>query len=224
MQMRKQYILLFTAIVVPAVVMSFISGRYIFYRTIPAVIILNPSPVPFNLDNHPGEGSADAPVTLIEFSDLECRHSLKAHSTIKRILKNEKYTGRIKYYFKSYPLKGHTHAPLLGKAILAAGAQAKAAEMREALFTRLAVLTSENDTSYADVILQCAGALSLDTAVFRSAIVSDEMDSLLARDIADGKKHRVRATPTIFINGHAVVGAKEPIVYEAVINKFLSRI
>ena len=130
-------IYVYICVIFAAVFIPFILGKYVFYREVKSVIIFDPSPIPFELDNCKLEGSNDAEITLIEFSDLECQYSLKTHNRIKKLLAIKKYKDSIKYYFKFFPLEQHKNDKILSKAIIAAGLQGKFKEMREAIILGL---------------------------------------------------------------------------------------
>ena len=61
-----------------------------------------------SVDNDPVLGKADAPVTMVEFSDYECpfckRHFQDAH---KRLVENYVNTGKLKIVFRDLPLSFH---------------------------------------------------------------------------------------------------------------------
>ena len=55
-------------------------------------------------------GRADAPVTIIEFSDLQCPHCARnALNTFPQIKRNYIDTGKVRYVARDFPL---THAPV----------------------------------------------------------------------------------------------------------------
>src|SRR5437763_7536040 len=61
-------------------------------------------PVKLNLDNQPGFGPANAPVTIVEFGDLQCP-SCRAEAPVLRQLLPELYPGKLRIVFKDYPLE-----------------------------------------------------------------------------------------------------------------------
>ena len=85
-----------------------------------------PAPVPmstFDLTGAPAKGPADAPVTIVEFSDFQCSFCLRANSTVAQVL--EKYQGKVRLVFKHYPLvELHPAAPSGHQASLAAHSRA----------------------------------------------------------------------------------------------------
>ena len=86
--------------------------------------MLSPVVTPLQLNGCTVEGNSDAPITVVEFSDLECPYSSRNHKVMNSL--NKKYTGKIQYYFRNFPLRSHENAPTMAKAVLAAGEQGKA--------------------------------------------------------------------------------------------------
>lgn len=204
-----------------AVSISFVSGKYIFKKESGSVIIFNPSTIPFDPDNSIPEGPEDAEITIVEFSDLECPYSIKAYKRIKKVLNHKRYNGKIKYYFKSFPLKRFKNSSLMAKAVLASGLQGKSAEMRERLFYLVSKAPEKGALNYTESITKIVNELGLDERKFRIDSESDEINDRLLSQIEDGKKHSVHAVPTVFINGHMFKGTKSINTYKAVIDRLL---
>ena len=79
-------------------------------------------------------GSADAPVTLLEYGDFECPFCGQAFWELKRL--EEAVGERVRFVFRHFPLaQAHPHARLAAEAAEAAGAQGKFWEMHDTLFT-----------------------------------------------------------------------------------------
>lgn len=60
-------------------------------------------------------GDVNAPVTILEYSDIECPFCNRFHGTISEILK--KYDGKVKYVLRHFPLNFHPNAPMYAEAI-----------------------------------------------------------------------------------------------------------
>src|SRR5438067_11409938 len=61
-------------------------------------------PVKLNLDNQPGFGPANAPVTIVEFGDLQCP-SCRAEAPLLRQILPELYRDKVRIVFKDFPLE-----------------------------------------------------------------------------------------------------------------------
>ena len=57
--------------------------------------------------NGPSRGPADAPVTIVEFSDLQCPHCKEAQPTIDKLMSEEK---NARLVFQNFPLQSHEWA------------------------------------------------------------------------------------------------------------------
>jgi protein-disulfide isomerase len=175
-----------------------------------------PEPVPtstFDLTGSPVRGPADAPVTIVAFSDLQCSFCARANATVERVL--AQYPGRVRWVFKHFPLENHAEAPLAHRAALAANEQGRFWEMHDAIFAKQRTMKRED-------LLAHAATLKLDIARFTADLDSDKYSAVIARDMKEGASVGVEGTPTFFINGAPVVGAQPFEKFTAVINKALA--
>jgi protein-disulfide isomerase len=138
-------------------------------------------------------GSADAPVTLLEYADFECPFCGQAFRELKRL---ERAAGdRLRFVFRHFPLtQAHPHARLAAEAAEAAGAQGKFWEMHDTLFTHQRALELSDLLAYAD-------DLGLDTARFARDLEQHRFSPKVRRDFMEGVRSGVNGTPTAFING-----------------------
>jgi protein-disulfide isomerase len=174
------------------------------------------APVPmttFDLAGSPVRGPADAPVTIVAFSDLQCSYCARANATVERVL--SQYSGRVRWVFKHYPLDFHADAPLAHRAALAAQQQGKFWEMHDAIFAK------QRTMKRAD-LLQHAASLGLDVKRFTADLDSDRFAAIIDRDMKEGQKVGVDGTPTFFVNGQPLVGAQPFERFTAVIDRALA--
>src|SRR3981081_3725577 len=57
--------------------------------------------------NGPSRGPADAPVTVVDFSDLQCPHCKEAHPALEKLMAENK---NVRFVFQSFPLPMHDWA------------------------------------------------------------------------------------------------------------------
>src|ERR1700733_13667839 len=62
------------------------------------------TPVKLNIEHQPSFGPADAPVTIVEFGDLQCP-SCRAEAPLLRELIPEFFPNKVRIVFKDYPLE-----------------------------------------------------------------------------------------------------------------------
>ncbi len=166
-----------------------------------------------NYNDAPVKGNKDAPVTIIEISEFQCPFCGRAAKTMKQI--EEKYGDKVKFVFMSRLLPRHSKAPLAHAAAYSAGHQGKFWEMHDKIFANQgAGLTEENYLKY-------AGELGLNVSKFTKDMKDPNISKEWADDMAEGDRHGVRSTPTFFINGKMVRGAKPLEAFTTVIDAAL---
>ena len=173
-----------------------------------------PPILPVSVDDDPSIGPPDAPVTIVEFSDFQCPYCKFSAPLIKEIL--AKYPDKVKVVYRDYPGPNHPHAQQAAEAAQCAGDQGKFWEYHDSLFDHQAPGTGWNFTELAKEIglNQDAFATCLNTGRYREEV---------AKDLHDGFKLGVTSTPTFFINGRPLVGAKPFAEFEAVIDRLLKQ-
>lgn len=207
-----------------AFVLAFGFGALVFPSIRRRTIILDGWPVPIALEpTYAVEGPFDAPITVVEYSDLECPFSIRNHAAVYGLL--ERYPGKVRYRLRHFPLPRHKNAHLLARAVCAAEDQGRGAAMRERLFglpremRKVLADTAEWDT----LLVALAGELGLDTLRFRVDLHSVELEGRVQEQLEAGRALDVRSTPTVFVNGSEIRGAVGSETYRAVVDKLLIR-
>jgi len=106
----------------------------------------------------------------------------------------DKYPNKVKFVMKHFPLKSHKYARKAAKAALAADQQGKFWAFHDMLFENHKAI---NDAKIQDI----AKELSLDMEEFAIDMKSSAIQSLINREVKNGRQAGVRGTPTVFING-----------------------
>jgi protein-disulfide isomerase len=164
-----------------------------------------------SVDDDPALGKADAPITIVEFSDYQCPFCQKWHDEVFTKLE-EKYGDKIRLVYRDFPLYGlHAEAESAAEAANCAGAQDRYWDFHNLLFTGGKQLGADAYTAYAK-------ALKLDTAKFQKCMDDDTYLAEVKADYDFASQLGVRSTPTFFINGLAVVGAQPFEVFQQVID------
>ena len=171
------------------------------------------SPTALDLSGSPIRGAADAPVTIVEFSDFQCGFCFRANPTLAQLL--ERYPGKVRVVFKHSPIEGHTAAPLAHRASYAAHQQGKFWEMHDRIFANQRAMDRES-------LLAHAGALGLDRTRFIADLDGPQSQAVLDRDQKEAAQVGVDGTPTFFINGTPLIGARPLEAFTAVIDKALA--
>jgi len=163
-----------------------------------------------DLSHSPIRGSKDAPITIIEFSDMQCPYCAAVTPTLRQLM--TQYPNQIKWVFKNFPLDFHADSQLAHRAVLAAGQQGKFWEMHDLIFINQRAIKRDD-------LLQKAQRLDLDIARFKADLDSDRMKKMVDADIKEGKRLNVDGTPTFFINGNEYSGAMDFARFQRIIEK-----
>ncbi len=170
--------------------------------------------LPVSADDDPTAGPANAPITIVEFSDYQCLYCKLSLPTINEIL--AKYRGKVRVVYRDYPGPNHPHAPQAAEAAQCAGDQGKFWEYHDSLFDRQASGTGWNFS-------ELAKEIGLNQDAFATCLNSRRYREEVAKDLRDGLKLGVTSTPTFFINGRPLVGAKPFAEFQAVIDRLLKQ-
>jgi protein-disulfide isomerase len=145
-------------------------------------------------------GRADAPVTLVEFTDLECPFCRTFHvNTFERIKREYIDTGKVRFVSRDFPLDFHPNARPAAQAVRCAGEQGKFWEMRHEVTLNAAALGSA-------VYERLARDLGLDLPRFTACAASESHREAIDRDMAEGINAGVTGTPS-FVVGRTTPGA-----------------
>lgn len=138
-------------------------------------------------------GNADAPVTLVEFSDYQCPFCGKFYrDSLPKIVEDYIDTGKVRYYFRHYPLRFHRQAHLAAQATECAGEDGKFWEMHNKLFDNQRNISKESITKF-------ALELGLKEEPFSACLEEERYKSKVDKDLNDGMKVGIRGTPGFFI-------------------------
>ena len=161
-------------------------------------------------------GSADADVTIVEFSDFECPFCVRVQPTLKRIL--EQYSGRVRVVYRHFPLTSiHPYAYKAAEASLCAGEQDQFWAYHDLLFDE------QHAMSEAD-LKEKARRLGLAEAEFTACLDSGRHTDAVRRDILEGAVVGVSGTPAFFVNGRFLSGAVPFEHFAELIDDELARI
>jgi protein-disulfide isomerase len=148
----------------------------------------------------PARGPKDAPVTVVEFGDLQCPACKAAQPAIEALIASEP---NARFVFQNFPLEMHNWA-----AKGAAYADCVAQASNDAFWKFVAKtyetqsdITAENADEKLTALADGAGVKGADVAACATTPVAKaHIDASLAL----GKSVNVTGTPTLFINGRSV--------------------
>jgi protein-disulfide isomerase len=163
----------------------------------------------------PYRGSTNASVVIYVFSDFECPNCKVGELRMNAVL--QKFPGKWVYIFKNYPLISiHPYALNASLAAMCANEQGKFWEYHDYLF-------EHNTELGASQLEQYAKDLGLDSQRFNECFESQRYKGKIDSDIKTGSQIGVPGTPTFFINGLPVIGAKSEDEYTRIISEELKK-
>jgi protein-disulfide isomerase len=139
-----------------------------------------------------GLGAADAPLSMVEFIDLQCpfckQYSAETFVQIKRQWID---TGKLKYIVRDFPLDIHSHAMNAARASRCSSEQNRFWEMRAKLMSAETLSLEKINAIVLD--------LNLDVAAFGNCFASRKYDKQIQQDILDGRRAGISGTPSFVI-------------------------
>jgi protein-disulfide isomerase len=150
--------------------------------------------------NGPSRGPANAPVTLVEFSDLQCPHCRQAQPTIDKLIAE---TPNARLVFQHFPLPNHDwaskaagYADCIGR-----GSTDAFWKFVQQVYEDQGEVTAANADAKLNGFADAAGTKS--TEIAACAAKTDTV-ARLEHSLALGKSVGVTGTPTLFINGRRI--------------------
>jgi len=140
-----------------------------------------------SVDNDPGLGDPNAPLTMVEFSDYECPYCKSFfEETLPQIKSAYIDTGKVRFVLRDLPLP--FHEPAASKEALAAncardqGGDEKYFLYHDEIFARTA--SNAEGMKTADYAA-AATKIGLNVAAFNSCLSTDKFKDEVAKDLAD---------------------------------------
>jgi protein-disulfide isomerase len=162
--------------------------------------------------DHPQRGPADAPVTIVEYSDYQCPYCSQAEGTLRQVLHD--YGDQVRLVYMDFPLRNHAQAMGAAQAARCAGEQGHFWEYHDALLSAQARLSPY-------MLVNLAGQLGLDAASFGACVSEGRYQDAIRADMAAGARAGASGTPTFFVNGHPLRGAPSYAQFAATIERAL---
>ena len=173
-----------------------------------------------SLKDQPTQGPATAPVTLVEYSDLECPVCARMQAELENDIV-PKYGNKLRVVFKEYPLVT-IHDWALTAAVTAQCIYqlepSRYVDFRSTVYKNQASINKENAR---DMLLHYAAEAGVDNPKLAACVDARESLARIEANIQEADALGVAQTPTIFINGRTLVGAPPAAGVEKVIDEAL---
>ena len=156
----------------------------------------------------PPLGDANAPITVVEFSDYQCPHCAMVQKPLRDLVRA--LPSKVRLCSKYFPLPGHGRAQIAAAVAEFARQKGRFWPMNDLLFAHQEELGDAELKEYARLI-------GLDGDAMLKQAYAGRFDALIERQKKEGVDAGVRATPTLFFNGrHFILSPKyEFLVFSA---------
>jgi protein-disulfide isomerase len=155
----------------------------------------------------PVEGSEQARVAVVEFSDYECPYCARFTSTVLPELRAQFIApGKVRHFFANFPLPNHPNAKPMAAAAVCAGKQNTYWKMHDELFAT----RPEN----AEGILDLGRRAGLQMPSFERCLGEDPLSERLRLDQKIADVFQVSGTPTFVL---ATIDAQGKVVAEGIL-------
>jgi protein-disulfide isomerase len=164
--------------------------------------------------SEPTLGPDEARVKIVAFADYQCPYCQRAQGVIDQVLKT--YAGRVQLVHRDFPLDGHGQAFMAARAARCAGEQGKFWDYHRSLMLEGGDMTDPD-------LQKRAKGLKLDVGSWSACVGSDRHDAAIRAGLEAGQKLGVNSTPSFFVNGQMLVGARPFEDFQEVIDAELRR-
>ena len=160
-----------------------------------------------DLQGQPSQGPAQAPVTVVEYSDFQCQYCKQMSDVLRKQLP-EAYGETVRLVFKDFPLAGvhpwATRAAVAGRAIYRLQ-PSLFWEYHDWIFENQETITVENLPAK---VLEFVAEKGLDADKLQETMDAPDIEMEVTRSFQEGRNLGVQSTPTLFINGRRLVGSQ----------------
>jgi len=169
-----------------------------------------------SLKDEPSEGPANAPVTIVEYADLQCPTCARMHDFLQtKIL--PRYGDKVRVVFKEFPL-----VAIHDWSFTAAIADRCAYQMNPSAYVaiRTSIFRNQqliNITNLRETLLSYGEEAGVDRVHLAGCLDAKSSRPSIQRDMDEAKRINVTQTPTVFINGRMMMGLpSEDAYYQAI--------
>lgn len=141
-------------------------------------------------------GESDAPVTVVEYSDLECPFCGAFDRTQFPGIKTDFIdTGKVRFVYRHFPLDA-VHPDARG-----AAEASECAAQQDMFFEFIDMVFDDQSDLSAAALRTIASDLALDLDAYDACVASAATPNLVNEDVNSGTALGVSGTPTFFVNG-----------------------
>jgi protein-disulfide isomerase len=182
------------------------------------VVRLQPPPVvrvAVSIEGAPFRGPAQAPVTLVEFSDFHCPFCKRAQATLAQLL--QRFPEKVRLVYRDFPLDSlHPQARRASEAARCAHDQGKFWDYHDVLYASPPQAAPDDLRRYAEKV-------GLDVPTFERCVAAGTHRDRVQQDIDEGTRLGLNGTPAFFINGRLITGAQPLEAFARILEEELAR-
>jgi protein-disulfide isomerase len=172
------------------------------------------------LIDQPGLGPANAPVTIVEYSDLQCPSCARFHELLAKGV-TRKYGDKVRVVFKEFPLVNIHDWALTGAIANQCVYQISPAAYAPFRSMAFQNQNSLNAANIRDSLLNFGEQVGVDRVKLASCLDSKASLSRVEEAAREGQVLGIAATPTSFVNGRMVVGSPQPAEFFRIVDEAL---
>lgn len=214
--------------------------RGLFFGILAAVVVIAVVAVVVFRGNNPGSsvvvnasdpsqgarfsiGSADAPVTVVEFFNYLCPHC-RDHSEeiLPRIVSDYVDTGKVRYVFRDFPFTGQDAVIRAGEAAACANEQGFYKNYHDTLFRSQNAWASLAGPGLDRFLGDLASQVGLAQATFEQCLSSGDKRAGVLADRDTALALKVSGTPSFFINGTQVQNRRDWDYWKGLLDKAIA--
>jgi protein-disulfide isomerase len=163
----------------------------------------------------PSLGPANAPVTIVEFSDYQCPFCKRAEPTVHEVAR--RYPEQVRIVYRHFPLDNiHPEARPAAEAAACAEDQGKFWDYHALVFQSSPKLAKEQ-------LRELAGQAKLDLTAFDACVADGRTRARVEADVAAGREAGVSGTPAFYVNGIPLSGARSVDEFVKLIERELGK-
>lgn len=160
----------------------------------------------------PARGPQNAKITLNEFSDFQCPYCARFSDTVNQLVAD--FPVDVRHVFHHNPLPMHSNAMAAHHASVCAQRQGKFWEFRDILFDHQAALAPTELRTYAE-------SIGINLGDYDKCVADSSIDEQLSEEVSYATSVGADGTPTSFLNGRLLSGARPYEEVKAMVEEIL---
>ena len=189
-------------------------------RTVSMFSDEEPTPLPEVTEDDWVLGNMDAPITILEYSDLQCPYcALIEPSLVEYVTANP---DQVRLIFRHFPLEMHDKSFVGATLLEAAGAQGldKFEALKNDLFAKQADWSSMDPDAFVEYAKEEAKALGIDVTKFTADLENGDLMNKILTQYQGGVAGGVSYTPFVVMNGMYFRGEMTADIMAGIVEAF----